>query len=112
MAYISGKCHQKYKKGILMDTASQNKTERINLRVKSSAKEIIKLAAGFEGKTVSHFILTSALKCAERTVQEHQMMTLNANDSKTFFEALSAPVQFNSKLTAAFDEYEKRVTTR
>jgi uncharacterized protein (DUF1778 family) len=112
MAYISGKCHQKYKKGILMDTASQNKTERINLRVKSSAKDIIMRAAGFEGKTVSHFILTSALKCAERTVQEHQMMTLNANDSKTFFEALSAPVQFNSKLTAAFDEYEKRVTTR
>jgi uncharacterized protein (DUF1778 family) len=95
-----------------MDTASQNKTERINLRVKSSAKDIITLAAGFEGKTVSHFILTSALKCAERTVQEHQMMALNANDSKTFFEALSAPVQFNSKLTAAFDEYEKRVTTR
>lgn len=99
-------------KGIVMDAASQNKTERINLRVKSSAKEIIMLAAGFEGKTVSHFILTSALKCAEKTVQEHQMMTLNANDSKTFFEALSAPVRLNPKLTAAFEEYEKRVTTR
>jgi uncharacterized protein (DUF1778 family) len=112
MAYIFGECQQKYKKGIIMDAASQNKTERINLRVKSSAKDIITLAAGFEGKTVSHFILTSALKCAEKTVQEHQMMTLNANDSKVFFEALSAPVRFNSKLTAAFDEYEKRVTAR
>ena len=95
-----------------MDAASQNKTERINLRVKSSSKDIIMLAAGFEGKTVSHFILTSALKCAEKTVQEHQMMTLNANDSKTFFEALPAPVRLNPKLTAAFEEYEKRVTTR
>ena len=95
-----------------MDVASQNKTERINLRVKSSAKDIITRAAGFEGKTVSHFILTSALKCAEKTVQEHQMMTLNADDSKAFFEALSAPLRFNSKLTAAFEEYEKRVTTR
>jgi len=102
----------KNKKGIIMDAASQNKTERINLRVKSSAKDIITLAAGFEGKTVSHFILTSALKCAEKTVQEHQMMTLNADDSKAFFEALSAPVRFNSKLNAAFEEYEKRVTTR
>jgi uncharacterized protein (DUF1778 family) len=95
-----------------MDAASQNKIERINLRVKSSAKDIIMLAAGFEGKTVSHFILTSALKCAEKTVQEHQMMTLNANDSKAFLKAISAPVRFNSKLTAAFDEYEKRVTTK
>jgi uncharacterized protein (DUF1778 family) len=95
-----------------MDAASQNKIERINLRVKSSAKDIIMLAAGFEGKTVSHFILTSALKCAEKTVREHQMMTLNANDSKAFLKAISAPVRFNSKLTAAFDEYEKRVTTK
>jgi uncharacterized protein (DUF1778 family) len=102
----------KHKKGIIMDAAPQNKTERINLRVKSSAKDLIVRAAGFEGKTVSHFILTSALKCAEKTVQEHQMMTLNASASKTFFEALSTPVRFNSKLTAAFDEYEKRVTAK
>jgi uncharacterized protein (DUF1778 family) len=95
-----------------MDAASQSKTERINLRVKSSAKDLIMLAAGFEGKTVSHFILTSALKCAEKTVQEHQMMNLNANDSKVFFEALSAPVRFNPKLTAAFEEYDQRVITK
>ena len=67
-----------------MDTAAQNKSERINLRVKSSAKRLIVRAAGFEGKTVSHFILNSALKCAEETVQEYQMMTLNTKDSMTF----------------------------
>jgi uncharacterized protein (DUF1778 family) len=112
MAYIYERCQHKHKKGIIMDAASQNKTERINLRVKSSAKDLIMLAAGFEGKTVSHFILTSALKCAEKTVHEHQMMTLNANDSKIFFEALSAPVRFNPKLTAAFEEYNNRVATK
>lgn len=92
-----------------MDPATQSKDERINLRVKSSAKKLIVRAAGFEGKTVSHFILTSALKCAEKTVQEHQMMTLNAKESKTFFDALAAPVRFNRKLTAALEEYDKRV---
>ena len=51
-----------------MDTATENKNERINLRVKSSAKRLIDLAAGFEGKTISHFILTSALKRAAETV--------------------------------------------
>ncbi len=78
-----------------MDAASQNKTERINLRVKSSAKDIITLAAGFEGKTVSHFTLTSALKCAEKKVQEHQMMIIRGQaspDSLTPDPTL-APVQ-------------------
>ena len=95
-----------------MDTAAQSKNERINLRVKSSAKNLITRAAGFEGKTVSNFILTSALKCAEKTVQEHQMMTLNANDSKAFFDALAAPVRFNGKLTAALEEYDGRVIAK
>lgn len=95
-----------------MDTATQNKNERINLRVKSSAKRLIDLAAGFEGKTVSHFILSSALKHAEETIQDHQMMTLNTKDSSTFFDALAEPVSFNKKLTAAFEEHSKRITTK
>jgi len=95
-----------------MDAATQNKNERINLRMKSSAKHLIDLAAGFEGKTISHFILTSALKSAEQTVKEHQMMTLNTENSKTFFDALTAPVRFNQKLTAAFEEHDKRVISK
>jgi uncharacterized protein (DUF1778 family) len=65
-----------------MDAATQNKNERINLRLKSSAKSLIERAASFEGKTVSHFILTSALEQAEKTVQEHEIMTLNAKNSR------------------------------
>jgi len=95
-----------------MDKATENKNDRINLCVKSSAKHLIELAAGFEGKTVSHFILVSALKCAAQTVQEHQMMTLNEENSRTFFDALATPVNFNEKLTAAFDEHDKRVISK
>ena len=92
-----------------MDAATQNKNERINLRVKSSAKSLIERAASFEGKTVSHFILTSALEQAEKTVQKHETMTLNAKNSRTFLEALDAPVHFNLKLTAALEENDQRV---
>ncbi|MFH0726883.1 MAG: DUF1778 domain-containing protein [Pseudomonadota bacterium] len=95
-----------------MDTATENKNERINLRLKSSAKRLIDLAAGFEGKTVSHFILTSVLKCAAETVQEHRVMTLNEKNSRAFFDALAAPVRFNEKLTAAFDEHDECVISK
>ena len=72
-----------------MDAVTQKRDERINLRVKSAAKRLIACAADFEGKTISHFVLTSALERAEETVQKHQMMTLNEKNSKAFFDALA-----------------------
>jgi len=39
----------------------------------------------------------------------YQEMILNAENSKAFFDALSAPVRFNQKLTTAFEEHDKRV---
>jgi uncharacterized protein (DUF1778 family) len=96
----------------LMDAATQNKNERINLRLKSNAKRLIERAASFEGKTVSHFILTSALEQAEKTVHEHESMALNAKNSKMFFEALAAPVRFNRKLTAILEEHDQRVESK
>ena len=95
-----------------MDSTIQNKNERINLRVKSSAKRLIERAASFEGKTVSHFILTSALEQAEKTVQKHDTMALNAKNSRTFFEALAAPIRFNRKLNAALEEHDQRVVSK
>jgi len=95
-----------------MDSVTQNRNERINLRVKSAAKRLIARAADFEGKTISHFIMTSALERAEETVQRHQMMTLNEKNSRAFFDALAAPVRFNRKLTTAFEEYDKRVISQ
>ena len=95
-----------------MDAAIQNKNERINLRLKSSAKSLIERAASFEGQTVSRFILTSALEQAEKTVQKHETMTLKAKDSRIFFEALAAPVRFNRKLAEALGEHDQRVVSK
>jgi uncharacterized protein (DUF1778 family) len=95
-----------------MDTATHKNDERINLRLKSNAKRIIERAAEFEGKTVSHFILTSALERAEKTVLEHEMMTLNVRNSKSFLDALAAPVHFNRRLTEALEEHDKRVVSK
>lgn len=95
-----------------MDTATVNKNERVNLRLKDSAKRLIERAAGFEGKTISHFILDSALARAEKTIQAHELMILNVEDSRAFFDALDAPLRFNPKLTAAIEDHEKRVSSK
>ncbi len=92
-----------------MDAATANKNERLNLRLKLSAKRLIERAASFEGKTVSHFILESALSRAEKTLQEHELMVLNIENSRTFFDALAAPVRFNRRLVTALEDHDKRV---
>jgi uncharacterized protein (DUF1778 family) len=94
---------------LMMEAQIPDKRERINLRLKSSAKRLIERAAVFEGKTVSHYILSSALKSAEETVQAHEKMASGEKDSRTFFNALSNPVSFNRKLTQAFEEHDSRV---
>ena len=95
-----------------MSSATQTKDERINLRLKHNAKLMLERAASFEGQTISKFVLSSALARAEKTIQEHEVMTLNSKDSETFFNALASPVQFNDKLISALKEHGQRVTVK
>ncbi|MBL3591616.1 MAG: DUF1778 domain-containing protein [gamma proteobacterium endosymbiont of Lamellibrachia anaximandri] len=90
-------------------TVTAAKNERINLRLKQSAKNLIERAATFEGKTVSSFILSSALASAEKTIHEHDSIQLNEQDAQHFFHALAKPVTFNKKLTEALVEHDRRV---
>lgn len=95
-----------------MSSATDTKKDRINLRLNRSVKRALERAASFEGKTVSNFILTSALAHAEKTIHEHEVMSLNNRDSETFFNALVKPIRFNKKLADAFEEHDQRVTSK
>jgi len=90
----------------------QAKDERINLRLKRHAKLMLERAASFEGQTVSKFILSSALSSAEKTIQKHEVMVLNAQDSEDFFNALAKPVDLNKKLQDALQEHDARVISK
>ena len=52
-----------------MAQADTVRSERINLRLSETAKRRIERAASVEGKTVSAFIVSSALEKAEKTVR-------------------------------------------
>lgn len=81
-------------------------------RANKQVKDILERAEGFEGKTVSSFIINSALEQAEKTIKDNEAMTLNAEYSKIFLEALSAPVDFNPRLKYAMEEHEGRVLSK
>ena len=93
-------------------TGTVAKNERINLRLKQSAKHLIERAATFEGKTVSSFILSSALARAEKIILDHESIQLNEQDAQRFFDALAKPVKFNEELTEALVAHDRLVVSK
>ncbi len=95
-----------------MAPANATKSERVNLRLPKAAKRRIEQAAAFEGKTVSGFIVSSALANAEKAIQENETMALARRDAKRFFDIIVNPPAANDNLLAALDEHGKRVASR
>ncbi|GHU26763.1 (2Fe-2S)-binding protein [Betaproteobacteria bacterium] len=77
--------------------------------------ELIAQAAGLTPQEVGYYRIRPPLKpltlgqLAGKTIHEHEVMRLNAQDSETFFTALDQPARFNKKLTTALKEHEQRV---
>ena len=95
-----------------MARANITKSERVNLRLNETAKRRIEQAASFEGKTVSGFIVSSALRDAEKIIQKHETMALTRRDAERFFDFIVNPPAPNDKLHTAMDEHGKRVVSR
>ena len=86
-------------------------SERINLRLGETAKRQIERAASVEGRTVSAFIVSSALETAEKTIERHETVALARENATRFFDALAAPPP-NNRLSAALEEHARRVVSR
>ena len=95
-----------------MEQSATSKSERINLRLDAAAKHKIEQAASLEGRTVSGFILSSALTCADEAVRAHETMVLGKRDAEVFLDAILNPPKPNEKLRRAMREYRKRVVSR
>ena len=92
-----------------MTTTNKHRKETINLRLHSEDKSVIERAANLEGKTVSSFIISSALAGAKKIIQGHEPITLNAKESKAFLNALARPPRFNDALIKAFELHGQRI---
>jgi uncharacterized protein (DUF1778 family) len=75
--------------------------ERIEARLSSEAKAVIQRAADISGRSVSDFVVSSALEAARETIREHEVIVLSARDSIMFVEALLNPKGPNEALLAA-----------
>ena len=67
------------------------RTEKIDLRLTPSAKRVLQSAATAAQRSVSEFVLESALDRAQETLPDRQHFGLDAARWKAFLAALDAP---------------------
>jgi|SRR5208283_602293 len=80
------------------------RTEKLDLRLSRTAKQTLQAAARASRKTVSEFVLESALSAAEERLADRRVFTLDAKGWEAFVGALDAPPRRHSRLERLFDE--------
>lgn len=83
------------------------KDERIEIRATADEKSLVKRAAALSHRSVSEFVLSSAVKAALRTVKEHEEMALSRRDSEALVQALLNPPKPDKRLKSAAERYKR-----
>jgi uncharacterized protein (DUF1778 family) len=90
-----------------MATASIDRG-RITARVPAEVQTTLEIAASMVGATVNQFIVQTALREAERIIEQERVIRLTARDADAFLNALDTPLPPNEKLMAALQDYTAR----
>ncbi|MGH8055631.1 MAG: DUF1778 domain-containing protein [Candidatus Entotheonellia bacterium] len=83
---------------------AQTRNQKLDLRLTPSAKALLQIAAQAERRSVSEFVLESALRRAEETLPDRQRFGLDAARWEAFQAALDAPPRAIPRLTRLMQE--------
>ena len=83
---------------------SETRNEKLDLRLTPSAKRTLQTAARAAQRSVSEFVLESALARAEETLPDRQRFGLSAAQWEAFQKALSTPPRPSRRLAKLFKE--------
>ncbi|MGA2404656.1 MAG: DUF1778 domain-containing protein [Syntrophobacteraceae bacterium] len=87
-----------------MATQRTNRTEKLDLRLSKSAKQTLQAAASAAHKSVSEFVLETALSEAEERLADRTVFILDAKRWEAFIEALDTPPRRHPRLERLFRE--------
>jgi len=80
------------------------RSQKIDLRLTPEAKRTLHAAAAASERSVSEFVLESALARAEETLPDRRRFMLNDKQWKAFVAALDAPPRPTPRLKRLLDE--------
>ncbi len=68
------------------------KSERLEARATAEQKELLQRAASLAGRSVSDFVVSTAVAAAEEKVRAHEVMQMTARDTRAFVDAFLNPL--------------------
>jgi uncharacterized protein (DUF1778 family) len=81
-----------------------NRTEKLDLRLTRAAKATLQAAATAAHKSVSEFVLETALNEASERLADRTAFTLDDKNWAAFVQALDAPPRRHTRLEQLFHE--------
>ncbi|MDA8216442.1 MAG: DUF1778 domain-containing protein [Dehalococcoidales bacterium] len=88
------------------------KDVRLGARVTRSQKEILQRAADLTGRSLTDFVVSSALDRAEEAVRAYEVVNLSERDARAFFAALENPPRLDAKMDEAMAWHRKHADMR
>lgn len=84
-----------------------DKRERIEARISGDVKDLISAAAKMEGRSLSDFVISSALSAAREVIRANSVLELSSRDQVLFAETLINPPAPKDTLRVAASNYKK-----
>jgi uncharacterized protein (DUF1778 family) len=91
-------------KGTIAMQPRPTRTEKLDLRLSAEAKQTLQAAALAAHRSVSEFVLESALSHADETLAGRTRFGLDATQWETFLAALDAPTRDHARLRRLLHE--------
>ena len=82
-----------------------NRTARIEARIAPEALAVVKRAAELQGRSLSDFLVDSAVSMAQKTIEETSLIRLAVEDQRAIAAALSNPAPLEPAMERAIDRY-------
>jgi len=74
-----------------MATAESTRTARVEARIAPDALAVVRRAAELQGRSVSDFLVAAAVKDAQRTIEDAQIIRLSVEDQQRFADLVLNP---------------------
>lgn len=79
------------------------RTARVEARIAPDALAVVRRAAELQGRSVSDFLVAAALKDAQRTIEDAQIIRLSVDDQQRFADLLLSPPPLAPAMKRALD---------
>lgn len=74
-----------------MASSDLARTARVEARIAPEALAVVRRAAELQGRSVSDFLVAAALKDAQRTIEDAQIVRLSIEDQQRFADLILNP---------------------